>query len=173
MNKANIKELSKKMEEYDELLQKLKNDFEFKNHNNPTGEYAEKLCMAYLELNYPLKEDAKGERNNTKGYDLVDALGKTYQVKGRRFHEKNTVQFDTFYKEGNDDLGFDYLVTIIFGEKFTVKAVYKISSEELVSKKLLKNKKRKGKELSALYVSYDDKFREVADDITDKFTGYK
>lgn len=154
----NIKKIQEKLRAYEKLLNELKNECGFKNHNTPTGEYAEKLCKAVLKL--------KEADNNQEGYDLIDTNNnKTYQIKGRRFYGKGSVQFDYFHIDEKGKLNFDYLIGVIFGEQFAVEQVYQISSDMLLDKGLLRETKK------GYIVKFDD-VKKNAEDITKVFINY-
>ena len=153
----NMRKIKRYMQQYENLLNSLKG-CTFCNHNNPVGEYAEFICCAALQLEMA--------DNNKAGYDLSDKEQKKYQIKARRFYEKQEVVFE-LRKNKNGDFGFDYLIAIIFGENFLVDKAYMIEREEI--EKIVGEKKE-----------YDLKYRnggfidnfELKKDLTKEFQEY-
>jgi len=87
MKKFNLKLLSvpELLRCHSAILDELKRQGVVRTHNNPTGDYAERLCKTKLQLSL--------EGSSNRGYDAKDKYYRRYEIKARR--EKKVWVFDT------------------------------------------------------------------------------
>jgi hypothetical protein len=79
--------------------------------NNPVADYAESLVARALSLKLAPKSSI--------GYDAVDALGRRYEIKGRRPTKQNpSTQLSAI--RGLDLEHFSFLAGVLFAEDFSV-----------------------------------------------------
>lgn len=83
--------------------------------NNPVGDYTEWLVCDRLSLSL--------QPNSKASYDGIDANGLRYQIKGRRSKPGN-VQLSVI--RNLDQVGFDYLVAVVFNSDYTIRFAAKI-----------------------------------------------
>ncbi len=77
--------------------------------NTPTGDLAEYLfCKAFR---------WKQEDSSTKAFDAQDAIGKRYQIKGRRMHRRNKSRQMSAVRDLD---GFDVLAAVLFDDDYRV-----------------------------------------------------
>lgn len=106
------------MNMYAEILAELNSRNVVRTYNSPVGDYAEWLVAEKLGLML--------ERNSQKGYDAYDPeTGLRYQIKSRWERGAASTQSRELNVIRNyDDNQFDYLVIVIFDERFCVKEAY-------------------------------------------------
>lgn len=106
------------MNMYAEILAELNSRNVVCTYNSPVGDYAEWLVAEKLGLIL--------EHNSQKGYDAYDPkTGLRYQIKSRWERSAASTQSRELNVIRNyDDNQFDYLVIVIFDERFCVKEAY-------------------------------------------------
>lgn len=105
---------------YGQILDELRSRKIVRTSNSPVGDYAEWLVANRLGLTLAT--------NSTSGYDAVDQSGVKYQIKCRRLTQHNSSrQLSAIRNLNNHD--FDYLIAVLFNEKYEVKQVVKIPHE--------------------------------------------
>lgn len=106
------------MNMYAEILEELNRRNVVRTYNSPVGDYAEWLAADKLALQL--------ERNSKKGYDAIDPItGCKYQIKSRWERGKTTNQSRELNVIRNyDENQFDYLIILIFDERFDVKEAF-------------------------------------------------
>ena len=103
--------------EHSAVLDELRRRRVVRSKNNPTGDYAEWLVSTKLGLTL--------ETNSAKGFDATDAKGLRYQIKGRRVTPDNkSTQLGVIRNLDGKD--FDFLIAVIFDEKWLVRRAAKI-----------------------------------------------
>lgn len=97
---------------YAEIIEELGQRGLTRSKNNPVADYAEHLvCKAFLLV--PAEKSAKG-------YDAIDASGKKYEIKSRRYSAgSKPTRFSAIRDLENHH--FDILVAVLFSQDFTVK----------------------------------------------------
>jgi hypothetical protein len=96
---------------FGEVLCELRARKVVRSTNNPVADYAEGLVAKALGL-----ELLAG---STTGCDATDALGKRYEIKGRRLTEHNpSTQLSVV--RGLDKCHFDFLAGVLFNEDFSI-----------------------------------------------------
>jgi hypothetical protein len=99
------------------VFDELKSHGVVRSENNPTGDYAEWLVSARLELTL--------ETNSAKGFDATDSQGLRYQIKGRRVTPDNpSTQLGVI--RNLDCHYFDFLLAVVFNSDWTVLRAAKI-----------------------------------------------
>lgn len=96
---------------------------------NLQGDYAEWLVAKKLNLTL-------SESTIQKGFDAVDADGKTYQVKSRMVY---ATEQHTSFDFQNLDHEFDYLIGVFFNKDLDVIKIIKVSHEAVI-KHAVKNR---------------------------------
>ncbi len=92
-----------------DVLAELRERGVIRSENIPTGDLAEFLfCRAF---------SWRQEPNSTKGVDAEDGEGNRYQIKGRRIHGRSRSRQ---LSQIRDLDSFQYLATVLFGERFEV-----------------------------------------------------
>lgn len=110
---------------YADILSELNNRGVVRTYNSPIGDYAEWLVAD--------KFGMKLVHNSQKGFDaLSQNNGLRYQIKSRWERGEPCVQSRTLNVIRNfNENQFDYLIAIIFDEKFTVKEAYIIPHDTI------------------------------------------
>lgn len=102
---------------YAETLDALRASGVVRSSNNPVCDYAEWLVAKALRLQLVTK--------STKGFDATDPKGKRYQIKSRRSTRYNgSRQLGVI--RNLDDSPFDYVVAVIFDERFDLECAYRV-----------------------------------------------
>jgi hypothetical protein len=105
------------LEYYSQILEELRERKIVRTSNSPIGDYAEWLIANQLGLTLV--------PNSTSGHDAVDSTGLKFQIKGRRLTARNkSRQLSAIRNLKNQD--FDYLVGMLFNERFEILQVVKI-----------------------------------------------
>lgn len=118
---VNLKEMNGRelLELYAELMDEMRHRKLIRSNNNPVSDYAEKLVTEKMTLKLCSK--------STKGFDAEDARTKTrFQIKGRRITQHNKSRQLGVIRYLLEDKYFDYLIAVVFNDKFNVKEAYKI-----------------------------------------------
>ena len=102
---------------YAELIEELRQREVLQTSNNPVADYAEKVAVSVMKLRRSGKEE--------RGYDARDTNGKRYQIKGRRITRHNNSRQLGVIRNLDEKL-FDFLIAVIFNEKFQVQEIWKI-----------------------------------------------
>lgn len=103
---------------YADILQELNDRHVVRTHNSPVGDYAEWLVAQKMNLTLA--------PNSEKGYDAI-AQGIRYQIKSRWVHKDAGPQGRLLNVIRNyEDNQFDYLIVLIFDQRFYVKEAYQI-----------------------------------------------
>jgi len=102
---------------YSELMEELRDRELIRSSNNPASDYAEKMAAEYMGLTRLGKEES--------GYDAIDKNRRKHQIKGRRITKHNASRQLGVIRDLDKGL-FDYLVSVIFGEDFSVNEVWKV-----------------------------------------------
>lgn len=125
------------MNMYAEILGELNRRNVVRTYNSPVGDYAEWLAAEKLSLRL--------EHNSKKGYDAIDPnTGYKYQIKSRRERGIPTNQSRELNVIRNyDENQFDYLVILIFDERFDVKEAY-LLPHHIIKKHVQYNKHQNG-----------------------------
>lgn len=105
---------------YAELVEELRRRQVIRTGNNPVADYAEKVAVEHLGLKRAGKEE--------RGYDALDAEGHKYQIKGRRVTRHNASRQLSVIRDLGEKL-FDYLIAVIFDEKFDIQEIWQIPYE--------------------------------------------
>ena len=111
MNESELLEL------YSELMEELRRREVLRTSNNPVADYAEKVAVNVMKLHRAGKEE--------RGYDALDTKGNKYQIKGRRITRHNNSRQLGVIRNLDEKL-FDFLIAVIFKEKFQVLEIWKI-----------------------------------------------
>jgi len=108
---------------YGKLMEELRQRELIRSSNNPVSDYAEKLVCEKFNLTL--------EKGSNKGYDAIDERTKTkYQIKARRLTSHNRSRQLGVIRNLEQRL-FDYLITVIFNEDFSVREIWKIPHEKI------------------------------------------
>lgn len=102
---------------YAELMEELRDRGLVRTSNNPVADYAEKVAVEELSLQRASKEE--------RGYDAMDNKGRKYQIKGRRITRHNKSRQLGAIRNIDQGL-FDYLVAVIFNERFEIVEMWRI-----------------------------------------------
>lgn len=102
---------------YAELMEELRQRDVLRTNNNPVADYAEKVTVETMKLRRSGKEE--------KGYDAIDSKGNKYQIKGRRITRHNGSRQLGVIRNLDEKL-FNFLIAVIFNEKFQVLEMWKI-----------------------------------------------
>jgi hypothetical protein len=102
---------------YSDLMEELRIRSVIRSSNNPVADYAEKVAVESLNLIRANKEEL--------GYDAIDPSNNRYQIKGRRTTKHNKSRQLGVIRNLNSR-PFDFLVTVIFNEDFSVNEIWKI-----------------------------------------------
>lgn len=102
---------------YAEIMEELRQREVLRTSNNPVADYAEKVTVETMKLRRSGKEE--------KGYDALDSKGNRYQIKGRRITRHNGSRQLGVIRNLDEKL-FDFLIAVIFDEKFQVLEIWKI-----------------------------------------------
>lgn len=116
-----LKEMADKalLELYAELMDEARRRKLIRSNNNPVSDYAEKLVAEKMTLKLCSK--------STKGFDAEDVRTKIrFQIKGRRITQHNKSRQLGVIRYLWEGKYFDYLIAVIFDDKFNVKEAYKI-----------------------------------------------
>ena len=105
---------------YSELMEELRRRQVIRTGNNPVADYAEKIAVERLELKRAGKEE--------RGYDALDTEGHRYQIKGRRVTKHNASRQLSVIRDLDEKL-FDYLIAVIFDEKYKIQEIRQIPNE--------------------------------------------
>ena len=113
------------MNMYADILAELNSRNVVRTYNSPVGDYAEWLVAEKLGLIL--------EHNSQKGYDAYDPeTGLRYQIKSRWERGAASTQSRELNVIRNyDDDQFDYLVIVIFDERFGVKEAYMLPHDNV------------------------------------------
>lgn len=123
------------MELYANVLNELNKRNIIRTFNSPVGDYAEWIIADKLNL--------KLESNSQKGFDAVDIQkGTRYQIKSR-WERDNTKKRIFNVIRNYDENQFDYLILVIFDQKFKVKEAYKVP-HDIIIKYIPYNKHQNG-----------------------------
>lgn len=98
-----------------EAVKELRRRGVVRTNNSPLGDYAEWIVSRQLGLT--LVENSKA------GFDAVSDAGVTYQIKSRRVTATNNSRLLSAIRN-YDKCDFDWLVAIIFNERFSVLNAY-------------------------------------------------
>ena len=105
------------LEVYSLIIEELIRRGVIRTTNNPVADYAEYIVAKKLGL--------KLENNSTAGHDAIDENNIKYQIKSRRNNDRNKSKQLGVIR--NLELKkFDYLIGVIFNDKFHVLEAYKI-----------------------------------------------
>jgi hypothetical protein len=96
---------------FSEVLDELRRRETIRSTNNPVADYAESLVSRALSL-------ALAPKSST-GYDAVDALGRRYEIKGRRPTKQNPSRQLSAIR-GLKAKHFSFLAGVLFAEDFSV-----------------------------------------------------
>lgn len=108
------------LQTYALVLEELRARGIVRTSNNPIGDYAEWLVAKQLGLEL--------SANSTASYDATDNKGIRYQIKSRRVTSRNpSTQLGAIRNLVKH--GFDFLIAIIFNERFEVQIVVSIPYE--------------------------------------------
>lgn len=103
-----------------DILAQLRSKNILRTSNNPTGDYAEWLISQIFGMELC--------NNSAAGIDAIDSDGNRVQIKARRVisgsHARNLSALRNY-----NNAEFDYLIAVIFDEKYNVIEAYKISHE--------------------------------------------
>lgn len=102
---------------YAELMEELRRREVLRTSNNPVADYAEKVAVSVMKLRRSGKEE--------RGYDALDARDNRYQIKGRRITRHNNSRQLGVIRNLDEKL-FDFLIAVIFNEKFQFQEIWKI-----------------------------------------------
>jgi hypothetical protein len=97
---------------YAEVMDVLRERGVIRSSNNPVADYIEHLCELALSLTLAGK--------SVKGYDATDAVGKKYEIKGRRLTDQNPSR-QLGALRGLEERPFDYMAAVLFNEDFKVR----------------------------------------------------
>ena len=113
------------MNMYADILAELNSRNVVRTYNSPVGDYAEWLVANKLGF--------KLEHNSQKGYDACDPkTGLRYQVKSRWERGAATAKSRELNVIRNyDDNQFDYLIVVIFDDRFGVKEAYMLPHDTI------------------------------------------
>jgi len=96
---------------FSSVLDELRRRGTIRSTNNPVADYAESLVARALSLKLAPK--------SSTGYDAIDALGRRYEIKGRRPTKQNrSTQLSAI--RGLDLEHFSFLAGVLFAEDFSV-----------------------------------------------------
>lgn len=108
-------QILKLLENYSDIIIKLRDGGVLRSNNNPVADYAEYLVSKKFKLELT--------PNSNKSFDAIDLkTKKTYQVKSRRITRFNNSRQLSVIRS----LNFDFLIAVIFEENFKVREAYKI-----------------------------------------------
>jgi len=105
---------------YADLMEELRHRQVIRTSNNPVADYDEKVAGEHLRLKRAGKEE--------RGYDALDAEGHRYQIKGRRVTRHNASRQLSVIRDLDQKL-FDYLIAVIFDQKFNIQEIWQIPYE--------------------------------------------
>lgn len=134
---VNLKEMTDKglLELYADLMEDMIDRGLIRSNNNPVSDYTEKLVEKKLHLSLSSK--------STKGFDAEnEGTKKKFQIKGRRVTKHNQSKQLGVLRDLEDKL-FDYLIAVIFDDRFNVVEAYKIP-HRIISKYARYSKQQNG-----------------------------
>ena len=117
MYKVRRRSTRRLFQEYAEILGELQRRGIVRSTNSPVSDYAEVLVCEALKL--------KRAPASAKGYDATDSRGRKYEIKGRRPTLSNPSRQLSAIRD-LDGGHFDFLVPVLFDEKFAVLRACKI-----------------------------------------------
>lgn len=106
---------------YDRLMEEFRDRGLVRSSNNPVSDYAEKIVCDKMKLSL--------QRGSNKGYDAIDEKTATkYQIKARRLTRHNKSRQLGVVRNLDQKL-FDYLIAVLFDEKFNINEIWRIPRE--------------------------------------------
>lgn len=159
MFEINNKSSIELMNIYADILTELNRRRVVRTYNSPVGDYAEWLVAEKLGLEL--------EVNSQKGFDAYDSSSnRRYQIKSRwerdnPSHQSRELNVIRNYEENQ----FDFLIVVIFGERFNIKEAYNIP-HDVIKQYARYNRHQNGYILTAMgQVLRDNRVKNIIDDL--------